>query len=599
MRSTSETFSMLGVGWKSSSASSGPTPRASVSVASEWSASVANARGNSIPNTTNYRLEDFEDLGPIGHGSFGDVRKVMDRSKGTAFALKVIAKEKLEKHEMRGYLEREVRTQLRLRHPNILTLHQRLEDSKSIHLLLELAVGGSLYQALARSPGRRFSADRAASTFAQVSSALHFLHRNDVVHRDVKPENILICEGDVAKLADFGWCAEVAVDASSGRQTFCGTFDYLSPEMLRGDPHGVGVDIWALGVLLFEMLEGKAPFAARSQADCFQNILKVNFSVSSAPASAADLIGRLLVRDPSQRIGLAAALQHPFAAAALPSADDDHLGRDGGRGQDDGMAASAAAEAHAPQESVLSKSSTLSQESAWQKSGHYDAVKNFSRKNSAHRELANELDETCAAGGEGGGGFSFSRLPEARRASATTSNTTTTATTAATATMTVTPAAPPHRSLAGAWEGARASEEGGGTTNRENSSSKNNNAIGLGEAGAQQAQANNASSLTSGLCSSRLSRATLLSRSESLTSSASRQTNSTTRCWAEPRKPSPIRIDWMHIGGKADDSAPVGAPETTREQARTVNKTYLETPDICSEEEDIISPIGRIGKLSA
>merc|ERR1719454_1359516 len=143
---------------------------------------------------------------------------------------------------MTEYLAREVKTQMRLQHPNILRLHYYFEDASKVYLLLEYANGGSLFSLL-RKRGRLLESE-AAPIFVDVAKALDCLHNYGIVHRDLKPENILMCSGDVAKLADFGWCQEISKDGVP-RHTFCGTWDYLSPEMVENEPHNHTVDIWA------------------------------------------------------------------------------------------------------------------------------------------------------------------------------------------------------------------------------------------------------------------------------------------------------------------------------------------------------------------
>ncbi|CAE8606952.1 unnamed protein product, partial [Polarella glacialis] len=127
--------------------------------------------------------------------------------------------------------------------------------------------------------------------------ALDHLHRHGIVHRDLKPENILMCshaDGTKAKLADFGWCAELEVDGTQ-RHTFCGTWDYLSPEMVQNEPHDKGVDIWACGVLLFEMLTGKPPFAAANQVKAMNRIMTVDLKVpDTVSPSGTALMHKLL-----------------------------------------------------------------------------------------------------------------------------------------------------------------------------------------------------------------------------------------------------------------------------------------------------------------
>jgi serine/threonine protein kinase len=232
--------------------------------------------------------------------------------------MKAIPKKKVLEHQMTTYLEREVKTQLRIHHPSILRLHYYFEDAQNVFLLLELAASGSLFSLL-RKRGR-LPEDEAARVFLDISSALHHIHRNGVVHRDLKPENILMC-GNAAKLADFGWCAELSKDGES-RHTFCGTWDYLSPEMVQNEPHDHTVDVWAMGVLLYEMLTGRPPFAASNQMRAMDRITRVDLKVPDTVSPlATDLIGRILVRDKERRLTLPEAVKHSWVRRFIPDAE--------------------------------------------------------------------------------------------------------------------------------------------------------------------------------------------------------------------------------------------------------------------------------------
>jgi len=281
--------------------------------AASSTASVAQKK----PTPLRYSLSDFESVGaPLGGGSYGKVTKVAHKRTSEVFAMKVIPKQKVLEHQMTDYLAREVKTQLRLQHPNILRLLYYFEDSENVQLLLEFASGGSLFNVL-KSRGRLTEFD-AARYYTDVAMALDHLHNKGVVHRDLKPENILMCEGDVAKLADFGWCAEVD-KGGAPRNTFCGTWDYLSPEMVQNEPHDHSVDIWAIGVLLYEMLTSRSPFAASSQLKALMRITKVDLQVPEhVSATAADLLRKLLVKEPHLRLSLAKSVQHEWVKQFIP-----------------------------------------------------------------------------------------------------------------------------------------------------------------------------------------------------------------------------------------------------------------------------------------
>lgn len=131
--------------------------------------------------------------------------------------------------------------------------------------------------------------------FIHTAAAVNFLHENNLVHRDLKPENLLIDENGTVKLCDFGWCVELAV---GNRSTFCGTYEYMAPEIIKESPYNSGIDVWSLGVLLYELIHGYSPFRAKNNKnndqeymEIFKNIVKYNFKIEKPVSdSLGDLI---------------------------------------------------------------------------------------------------------------------------------------------------------------------------------------------------------------------------------------------------------------------------------------------------------------------
>jgi aurora kinase len=202
-----------------------------------------------------FHLGMFEIGRPLGKGKFGRVYFVRERKSGYVCALKVMHKNEIRQGGVEKQVRREIEIQSNLRHPNILQLHGHFHDSKRVFLILEFAAKGELYKHLQRET--RFPEWKAAHYIAQMASALKYLHKKHVMHRDIKPENILVGIHGELKISDFGWSVHAP---SNRRKTQCGTVDYLPPEIVNRDWYSEKVDLWALGVLMYELLVGQAPF---------------------------------------------------------------------------------------------------------------------------------------------------------------------------------------------------------------------------------------------------------------------------------------------------------------------------------------------------
>jgi serine/threonine protein kinase len=316
-------------------------------------ASAAAASGAESTATTDagaggkrWKLSDFEIGKRLGHGQFGEV--YLARSKETKFivalkvrasskicrngyffffspdflnfcsnfltraarAPKVLFKKNLQESGMAHQLRREIEIQSHLRHPNVLGLFGYFYDKSRVYLILEYAPGGELYKQLKRVVC--FDEPTTAAYIAQLCSALGYCHRRSVIHRDVKPENLLIGLDGEIKIGDFGWSVHAP---RNRRSTLCGTLDYLSPEMIEGKEHTHLVDVWSVGVLLYEFLVGKPPFETDGHAETYRAICR---AVVEWPAerdidpAAKQLCAQLLAYEPEHRIALSAVLQHAF-----------------------------------------------------------------------------------------------------------------------------------------------------------------------------------------------------------------------------------------------------------------------------------------------
>ena len=267
-------------------------------------------------------VNDFESLTKkaIGEGAFGEVYKVRHKISRELYAIKVVNKKKITDANLLPQLRREIRIMYSLTHPHIIKLHNHFEDDNNFYLVLELAEGGTLFHKLAKF--KNFDEAAAAQYMREVILAVEYLHSRDppIIHRDIKPENLLLDkdgrDGRI-KLADFGWSNFFNVDRT--RLTYCGTLDYLAPEMINKEGHSTSLDLWNLGVLLFELLTGTAPFQATNQEAMFQKILavRINFP-KNFPPLAKDLIVKMLKANPAERISLAEITNHPWMTTHQP-----------------------------------------------------------------------------------------------------------------------------------------------------------------------------------------------------------------------------------------------------------------------------------------
>ena len=284
-------------------------------VAFDTSASAATTEGTPLDTKAEraragrqWSLNDFEIGKPLGRGKFGSVYLAREKRSKYIVALKVLQKSQLLKAGVEHQLRREIEIQSHLRNRNILRMFGYFFDQKRVYLLLEYSPGGELYKKLTNRG--RFSERTSARYISDLSQALAYCHAKHVIHRDIKPENLLIGAQGEIKIADFGWSVHAP---TSRRNTLCGTLDYLPPEMVEGREHDEMVDVWAIGVLLYEFLVGTPPFEAEGHSATYRRISRVDLRFPRGVAEdAQDLIRRLLQKDPRKRMALTSVPHHPF-----------------------------------------------------------------------------------------------------------------------------------------------------------------------------------------------------------------------------------------------------------------------------------------------
>ena len=257
---------------------------------------------------------DFESLEDksIGKGGFGSVGEVRHKVTKQIFAIKVINKESIVKQKMVEQTNREIEIMYKLDHPHIIKLYSHFEDDEDFCLIMQMASKGQLYTIIKRL--KRLDQRTAAQYMREVISAIKYLHTRNppIIHRDIKPENILLDQEGRCKLADFGWSN--FEEGNKFRDTYCGTPEYLAPEMVTKSGHNESVDIWALGVLLFEMLTGRTPFNyTGDRIQLFNNIKTLRIVwTDDFPQLAKDLVGRILRLNPKDRLTLDQMINHQW-----------------------------------------------------------------------------------------------------------------------------------------------------------------------------------------------------------------------------------------------------------------------------------------------
>ncbi|XP_065184052.1 serine/threonine-protein kinase Sgk2-like [Sycon ciliatum] len=254
-------------------------------------------------------VQDFKLLKVIGKGNFGKVLLAQQIESGEYYAIKVLAKTSILRKNKSQQIMAERNVLLHnARHPFLVGLHSSFQSSKHLFLVLDYVNGGELFYHLQRE--QSFSEPRSRFYAAEISSALGYLHSMNIIYRDLKPENILLdAEGHI-KITDFGLCKEGIMDGDT-TGTFCGTPEYLAPEVLQKKLYTKAVDWWCLGCVLHEMLFGLPPWYSTNLAEMYNGILTQPLRLKSTiSANARTILRDLLEKDPEERLGYKEGLQN-------------------------------------------------------------------------------------------------------------------------------------------------------------------------------------------------------------------------------------------------------------------------------------------------
>uniref|UniRef100_A0A6T8AW03 Protein kinase domain-containing protein n=1 Tax=Prymnesium polylepis TaxID=72548 RepID=A0A6T8AW03_9EUKA len=266
----------------------------------------------------------------LGRGRFSVVRQATHLKENVGYAVKEVENESLDDEENLEALETEIKILRKLRHPHIVNLKEVVLTGSYTYIIMELLSGGELFHRIIEKGC--FPEVEAQNLFAQILMSMEYLHSLQIVHRDVKPENILyVSEGSVdIKLIDFGYAGIWSADKPL--TGLCGTPDYVAPEVLSwyddddtGTPYGKGSDLWSLGVLLYVILSGCSPFNGEEEEQLLKLVAEAKYEFyekewEHISAEAKELISKLLVVDPNERYTMEQVVAHPWLTDAVAKA---------------------------------------------------------------------------------------------------------------------------------------------------------------------------------------------------------------------------------------------------------------------------------------
>ena len=245
----------------------------------------------------------------LGSGAFSKVYLGKHIPTEELYAIKKLSKKELRsKIDSIEIINREIELHSKLYHNNIIHLVGTYENEENIYIILEYSNKGDLYKLIRKK--KIIDEQKCFNYFIQTVNSILFLHENNLIHRDIKPENILINDNNEVKLCDFGCCVESAI---GNRTTFCGTYEYMAPEIIKESSYNNSVDVWSLGILLYELSHGYTPFnmnynGKKNQESVFKDIIRNNFDFKKGMNFISEeyneLMVRMIVYNPNKRIKL-------------------------------------------------------------------------------------------------------------------------------------------------------------------------------------------------------------------------------------------------------------------------------------------------------
>ena len=249
---------------------------------------------NSYADINNYEFQKT-----LGEGNFAQVKLSIFKPTGEQFAIKIINKTKL-KQKMKNTLFRETEIISKLKHPNIITVYQMIEDSDNFYIIMENCPKGELFDYIVKY--QNLSENEASIFFYQLINGVEYIHSQNIVHRDLKPENLLLTENKILKIIDFG--LSHPFDGTEFLKTKCGSPSYAAPEIITGTEYdGFKTDIWCCGVILYAMVCGFLPFEGDNDTELFKSIIECNPEIpDELSKETKKIIRKIFTQNPNDRI---------------------------------------------------------------------------------------------------------------------------------------------------------------------------------------------------------------------------------------------------------------------------------------------------------
>jgi len=257
-------------------------------------------------------IKDFDLLNVVGKGSFGKVMQVKKKDNGRIYAMKVLNKKTIIERNELAHTQAEKNILQKLVHPFLVNLVYAFQTEDKLYFIMDYINGGELFFHLQKE--EKFTDDRVRFYCAEIICGLEYLHFKGVLYRDLKPENILLTEDGHICMTDFGISKEGLASDDDKTVTFCGTPEYLAPEILQGKSYGKAVDWWSFGTLMYEMLTGLPPFYSQDVQEMYNKIMndKLVFP-PHVSVEARSLLQGLLDRNPEKRLQDAKQIKaHPY-----------------------------------------------------------------------------------------------------------------------------------------------------------------------------------------------------------------------------------------------------------------------------------------------